>query len=86
MSYWEVTAITIYCDKVDDNSVTLMVYDDGSMKCTGYQKYQGIDNGMTRTMRKKEKRLGKALKCEGPECRRLTRYRDQIFAEEEKAK
>ena len=33
---WQVTATTIYCDAVDDD-VTLLVYKDGSAKCTGYK-------------------------------------------------
>jgi hypothetical protein len=35
---WQVTATTIYCDAVDDN-VMIIVYKDGSIRCTGYKKY-----------------------------------------------
>ena len=38
MTDWEITATTVYCDAVDDE-VTLIVYRDGTIKCTGHQKY-----------------------------------------------
>ena len=38
MVNWQVTATTIYCDAVADE-VTVLVYKDGTAKCTGYTKY-----------------------------------------------
>ena len=38
MVNWQITATTIYCDAVDDE-VTLLVYTDRSVRCTGYKKY-----------------------------------------------
>ena len=35
---WEVTATTIFCDDVDDE-VTIIVNGNGTVKCTGAQKY-----------------------------------------------
>jgi hypothetical protein len=79
---WQVTATTIYCDAVDDD-VTIMVYKDGSTKCTGYKKYVENPNKETAQMlRKKAKRLGRNLKCEGPQDYRVTDYRDKLAAEE----
>jgi len=37
MVNWQVTEVTIYCDAVDDE-VTIQVYKDGSVKCTGYEE------------------------------------------------
>ena len=85
MSEWEVTAITIYCDAVDDESVTLLVYNDGSMKCSAYKKYGEPDKEISKLMKRKEKRVGRSLKCEGPECHRLVDYKDSVFSEKREA-
>jgi hypothetical protein len=36
MVSWTVTATTIYCEKIK-SEVTVLVYKDGSVKCTGFQ-------------------------------------------------
>ena len=38
MVNWQVTATTLYCDTVNDE-VTILVYKDWSVMCTGYTKY-----------------------------------------------
>ena len=79
---WQVTATTIYCDAVDDD-VTLLVYKDKSAKCTGYKKYSGsITKETAKLLKKKGKKLGRELRCEGPECSRVIEYRDKLRAEE----
>ena len=83
---WQITATTIYCDAVDDY-VALMVFKDWSVKCAGYKKYgENITKDKAKTLRKKSKKLGKELRCEGPECHRLIEYRDKLLAAEEKTK
>ncbi len=77
------TATTIYCDAVDDE-VTLIVNKDGTSKCTGYKKYGNPDKETVRLLKMKSKQSGKRLSCEGPECHRVTQYRDRLFAEEAK--
>ena len=80
---WQVTATTIYCDAVDSD-VTILVYKDGSVRCTGYKKYaEGITKETAKKLQKKGKKLGRELKCEGPLDHRVTDYRDKVFAEEE---
>ena len=80
---WQVTATTTYCDAVDED-VTLMVYKDRSAKCVGYKKYrESITKETAKVMKKKGKKLGRELRCEGPECSRLIEYKDKLFAEEE---
>ena len=82
MTDWQVTATTIYCDAVDDE-VTIMVYKDGSIRCTGYKKYvENPDKETAQVLKKKAKRLGRNLKCEGPQDFRVTSYRDKLTAEE----
>jgi len=74
---WQVTATTIYCDAVDDD-VTILVYKDWSTKCTGYKKYvESLDKERAKMLHKKAKRLGRNLKCEGPQDYRVTSYRDR---------
>ncbi|MFC1913715.1 hypothetical protein ACFLXF_00335 [Chloroflexota bacterium] len=84
MVTWQVTATTIYCDAVDDD-VTLIVYKDGSAKCAGYPKYAKPSKEVAKLLKKKGKQSGHNLECEGPECPRVIKYRDKLFAEETKA-
>jgi hypothetical protein len=79
---WQLTATTIYCDAVDDD-VTIMVYKDWSTKCTGYKKYaESLDKETAKTLKRKAKRLGRSLGCEGPLDHRITDYRDRLAAED----
>ena len=78
---WKVTATTIYCDAVDEE-VTLMVYQDGSAKCTGYKKHGKFSKEVQ--SEKRSKRLKQQTKCDGPECYRLIQYKDKLFSEEGK--
>ena len=83
MANWQVTATTIYCDAVDDE-VTLLVYKDWSIKCTGYSKYGQPSGEIINTLRKKSKQLKRRLKCEGLECYRVLQYKEKLSAEEAK--
>ena len=76
------TAKTIYCDAVDDD-VTIIVYKDWSIKCTGYKKYsEGLNKEMAQVLKKKAKWLGRNLRGEGPHDHRVTDYRDRLMAED----
>ncbi len=81
MANWVMTATTIYCDAVDDE-VTLIVYKDGTSKCTGYKKYSKPDKETAKSIKIKSKRLGKKLGCAQPECYRVTQYRGKLLADE----
>ena len=82
MADWKVTATTIYCDAVAAEA-TIIVYRDGTVKCSGYKKYaEDASRGTTKMLRSKGKTLGRELRCEGPECHRVTDYKDKVFAEE----
>ena len=80
---WQLTAITIYCDAVDDE-VTLLLYKDGAATCTGYRKYGEPNKEIVNLMKRKSKQLKRQLKCEGPECYRVLQQKDKLFAEEAK--
>lgn len=82
MTGWQLTATTIYCDAVDDD-VTITVRKDWSTTCTGYRKYGESPNQETAKMlKKKAKRLGRNLGCEGPLDYRVTDYRDGLIAQD----
>jgi hypothetical protein len=77
---WQITATTVYCEAVDDE-VTLLVYADGTAKCTGLQKYAA-------TGKKKDRatRTGKKRRCREVDCTVLTRYRDSLLNNQKASK
>jgi hypothetical protein len=79
MADWVVTATTIYCDAVEDE-VTLIADRDGTMKCTGYNRYYTPDRDTARTLQQRGKRLKKKLRCEGLDCYRVTGYHEKLFS------
>jgi hypothetical protein len=81
MVNWQVTTTTIYCDAVADE-VTVLVYRDGSTRCTGYDKYNNPGQDTDNLLKKRSKELNRTLECDGPQCHRVTGYRDRLFAEE----
>ncbi len=83
MASWKVTATTIYCDTVDDE-VTVLVYKDFSIKCTGYTKYFKPTKEIDSLLKKKGKQLGHQLLCQGLECPRVIQYREKLSREETK--
>jgi hypothetical protein len=83
---WQVTATTIYCDAVDDD-VTLIVDKDWNVKCTGYKKFAtNLNKETAGILKQKSRRLGRSLKCEGPQDLRVTDYRDRLMAQEKALK
>ncbi len=81
MVTWQVTAATIYCDAIDDR-VTIMVYKDWSLKCTGYDKYSQPGKETASLLKKKRKRLNRQLECRGLECERIIQYKEKLLSEE----
>jgi hypothetical protein len=80
---WQVTAITVYCDAVDDE-ITLLLYKDGATTCSGYKKYAKPNRETVNLLEKKSKQLKRQLKCEGQECCRVIQYKDKVLAKEAK--
>ena len=78
---WQLTATTIYCDAADEE-VTLLVYQDGSAKCTGYKKYYETSRETMNLVKERSKQLNRKLECEGSSCCRMIQYRDKLFADE----
>ena len=77
---WQLTATTINCDAVDDE-VTILVYKDWSVKCTGYARYASSKEAHG-LLRKKSRSLGRHLECLGPECPKVVQYRGKLLSEE----
>jgi hypothetical protein len=77
MTDWEITATTVYCDTVGDE-VTLIVHRDGTLRCTGHQKYAGMDKEVAGAV-KKSPRQERRTRCQGADCPRVTQYRDSLI-------
>ncbi len=80
MTDWQMTATTIYCDAVDDE-VTLIVSGDGTVRCTGHQKYSRPDRETAKLMKKKSRQSGRPIICPQVVCSRVTDYRDGLLGE-----
>ena len=72
MVNWQVTATTVRCDIVKDE-VTLLVYKDWSVKCTGRLKYANV-----RTTSK----ANRGATCADGECQLAREYRKKLQDEE----
>jgi hypothetical protein len=81
MMNWQITATTIYCDAVADE-VTVLVYKDGTAKCTGYAKYGEPGREVGAMLRKKGRELKRSIECRGQGCSIIARYRDKLLTEE----
>ena len=76
---WYLTGTTNFCDDVGGN-VTLIVYHDGRVNCTGYIKYAAKKTKKAEEeMKSKSKKLGKKLNCEGLECPKMVEYKNKAF-------
>ena len=80
MADWEITATTIFCDDVDDE-VTLLVSGNGTVKCTGREKYTRPTKEISREIRQKSKKSGRQIRCLEDSCKRLAQYRDKFSGE-----
>jgi hypothetical protein len=81
MVAWQTTETTIYCDAVDDE-VTIVVYKDWSVKCTGYEKYGESSGDKTNLLKKRSRHLKQQLKCVGLECDRVLQYKGDLLSKE----
>jgi len=75
---WEVTAKTIFCDDVDDE-VTIIVYQNGTVKCTGSQKYAKTSKEALKELKKKSQKMKKPLACKEDACSQITKYRSELI-------
>jgi hypothetical protein len=74
MVNWQTTAITLYCEAIK-NEVTVIVYKDWSVKCTGW--INAID-----PPDKQNKSSRRQARCRGQECDVIRSYRERLRSEE----
>ena len=67
MVNWQITATTTICDKTG-KEVTLMVYRDGGLKCTGESKDLPLK--------------ARLEKCSAFRCDQVESYREKLMSEE----
>lgn len=70
MANWQLTATTILCDSCG-KEVTIIIYKDGQVKCTGVPLPSGDDN----------KNCVSA--CAAETCRQVAEYKSKLEAEEQ---
>jgi len=81
---WQVTAVTLYCDSVDEE-VTVQIYKDWSATCTGFDKYHPDNNPgreVIKLLKKKGRQLNRELGCQGIDCHHVADYRSKLQNEE----
>ena len=83
MTDWQTTAKTIFCDAVDDE-VTILVFKDFSIHCTGCIKYSKFNDVTLNIIKEKSRKYKRVIKCQGEQCHRVTEYKEKILAEEAK--
>jgi hypothetical protein len=81
MPEWQMTAKTVFCEQVQDE-VTWLVYQDGTVRCTGDRKYNQPNDLTRQAIRAKSRELKRPVRCEGEKCPRMAVYKEQILAEE----
>jgi len=62
--------------------VTIVLYKDWSVKCTGYEKYGECSGDKTNLLKKRSRQLKRQLKCVGLECDRVVQYKGKLFSQE----
>lgn len=80
---WEITATTVFCNSIDDE-VTIMVYKDFSVKCTGFVKYARGNPDAVKLLKQKSKKAGRNVECTGLDCNCIAQYKNKLSAEEKK--
>ncbi len=72
---WRVTATTVICETTGAE-VTVMVYTDGTIKCTGLRS-----DTPAQPAGKSGRQAGRKMGCTGPECPQNVDYRERLFNE-----
>ena len=80
---WEITATTIFCSDVDDE-VTLLISADGTVKCTGREKYSGKNKAAAKAIKARGKKTGKRLECPAGDCRNIQEQVRKFLGDESK--
>lgn len=79
---WQVTATTLVCSAVAEE-VTILVYSDWTVKCTGFEKYTKNRRASLELL-KKSLSLKRTLDCKGLDCPLVIEYKLKLQDEEMK--
>jgi len=77
---WQACVTTIKCDAIDEH-VSVLIKGDWTSTCTWYKEFKASGESPRRGKLDHETRKKIAL-CQGPQCDRVTQYRDQLIREE----
>ena len=77
---WQLTATTLVCDAIAEE-VTILVYPDWTVRCTGLEKYK--DNRQANLeLLKRGLPMHKILECKGIDCPNVIEYKLKLEQEE----
>ena len=82
MVNWQVTATTLVCDSIAEE-VTILVYPDWTVKCTGHEKY-AKNRSASLDLLKKSLVMKKTLDCKGLDCPQIVEYKLKLEDEEKR--
>jgi hypothetical protein len=62
---WKITATTLYCEDIGED-VTIMLYKDGTVKCTGANNTGNAGQAKAARLRDRSKEHGREMACLSP--------------------
>jgi len=77
---WQITAVTLECGAVAEE-VTIIVKNDWSMQCTGFDKYT-TSRKASLELTKRSLNMRRVLDCKGMQCPQITAYIQKLQSEE----
>lgn len=77
---WQITATTLVCNAVAEE-VTILVYPDWTVRCTGFEKYTKNRNASLELL-KRSLTLKRTLDCKGLDCPSIIEYKLKLEDEE----
>lgn len=84
MTDWQVTATTLVCGAVAEE-VTILVYPDWKVRCTGFEKYAKSRDARLELL-KRSLSLKRTLECKGIDCQSIIEYKFKLEDEEKRRK
>jgi hypothetical protein len=77
---WQITATTLVCPAID-GEITVLVYPDWTVKCSGFEKYASSRSAGLELL-KRSLSLRKTLQCKGLDCQYIVEYKLKLEDEE----
>ncbi|HEX9896211.1 MAG TPA: hypothetical protein VGA85_00925 [Dehalococcoidales bacterium] len=79
---WQITATTLVCNAVAEE-VTVLVYPDWTVRCTGFEKYSKSREASL-VLLKRSLKLRETLDCKGLDCPTIIEYKLKLEDEEKR--